>query len=201
MIKAGIFDIGGVLLDWSNQSIFDLMHERWGISQDTILNAWERNIHPFSKGEITEDEFLRRFYHDADVTAEPAQNSVILEAFIKNFRINEKVLAVALQMKANGYKIGLLSDTIDPHLDYLRFVKLPEAFDIGIFSNEVGYEKPSAEIYRLAIEQLDVKPEEAFFVDNLPPNAEGANKVGIHGIVFETADKLINDIKELGVKI
>jgi len=44
--------------------------------------------------------------------------------------------------------------------------------------------KPGAEIFRRALARLDVAPEEAVFVDDRPPNVEGARRVGMYAVHF-----------------
>ena len=44
--------------------------------------------------------------------------------------------------------------------------------------------KPAAEIYRHCLEGLGVAPEQALFLDDREPNIEGAQQLGIHGLIF-----------------
>ena len=57
--------------------------------------------------------------------------------------------------------------------------------DGGIFSCRVHMLKPAPEIYQALLSKYQLNAEECVFFDDRPENAEGANAVGIHGIVFE----------------
>ena len=56
--------------------------------------------------------------------------------------------------------------------------------------------KPEERIYRIALQQLDVNPQEAIFIDDRQENIEGANNLGIHTILFETPQQLNEELKK-----
>ena len=199
MIKAGIFDIGGVLLNWSNKPMFDDIIKTLQTSQEVLAKYWDEHIRLLGEGKITEDEFWKRFTKDANISVPLPEKSLFLREFEKRFEINADVLAIAKILRENGYPLAVLSNTIEPHVTFMRTTQLFDFFDEVILSNEVGYEKPAPEIYQVALEKLHVKADEAFFVDDLLENVEGANSVGVHGILFEGAKKLPDKLREIGV--
>ena len=76
-----------------------------------------------------------------------------------------------------------------------------KSFDPIIFSCDVGFRKPDPQIYEMALERLKCEPEECIFIDDKKRNTDAGEKLGIKGIVFEDASKLIEDLSKLGVKI
>jgi len=50
------------------------------------------------------------------------------------------------------------------------------------------------------LKKLGVKAEEAVFIDDKEINIDGAKKAGMKGIVFLNYQKLVQDLKLLGVK-
>jgi putative hydrolase of the HAD superfamily len=55
-----------------------------------------------------------------------------------------------------------------------------ERLDFTVFSSEVGKRKPHPDIFRRALEALEVAPEEALFVgDRLYEDVRGAGEVGM----------------------
>ncbi len=66
-----------------------------------------------------------------------------------------------------------------------------------VTSDLVGYCKPDARIYEAALKLLDVRPHEAIFIDDYPPNVEGALKAGIkYGIRFDgDYGRLLSEVK------
>lgn len=68
-------------------------------------------------------------------------------------------------------------------------IKLPqnslncrELFDVVVESTKVGSRKPEQRIYEICLQQLDVKPEESVFLDDLGVNLKAAKQLGIRTI-------------------
>ena len=95
------------------------------------------------------------------------------------------------------YKTGLISNAWSDMREYLVRQKLDEVFDTLIISAEVGVAKPEAKIYLLALEQAQVEPEEAVFVDDVPANIEACEALGMKGILFRDPLKAMNELKKL----
>jgi putative hydrolase of the HAD superfamily len=89
--------------------------------------------------------------------------------------------------KGEGYKLGLVSNTIFPdrfHLTELKRFKLFPYLDTIFFSSEVGYKKPHPQIFLQCLERLRIEPEESLFIgDKLIEDIGGAKNVGMKGIL------------------
>ena len=72
-----------------------------------------------------------------------------------------------------------------------------DVFDVIIVSAEVGAAKPSEKIYRIALEQLLVEPNEAVFVDDFIENIEACEKLGMMGIHFTDAESALKQLKAI----
>jgi putative hydrolase of the HAD superfamily len=95
------------------------------------------------------------------------------------------------------YSTGLISNAWDGLRPYMQREKFADAFDVLTISAEVGVMKPGAEIFQHALEQLEVKPKEAVFVDDFPENITGCEAVGMHGILFKSTEQTLKDLKKL----
>lgn len=201
MIKTGIFDIGGVLLKWTNLPLFEDVDQTLLVTEEQRNEHWLKYMNLLEVGKITEARFWEGFIKDTGATGVLPNESLLQRKFKERLTIDEKVLAIPHELKAQGLMIGIISNTIEPHAQAMRETKLFDGFDVVILSNEVGHRKPGNEIFDLTCQQLGVTPEEAFFVDDLPVNADAASAFGIHGIVFHDRDQLRQEIAGLGVKI
>ena len=63
-----------------------------------------------------------------------------------------------------------------------------ELFDVVVLSSDVGMVKPQPEIYQLVAKQLGVSSEECLMIDDLAVNIDGAEAVGMKGVVFTTTE-------------
>jgi putative hydrolase of the HAD superfamily len=82
------------------------------------------------------------------------------------------------------YLLGVVSDTW-PSLDRVfKNVGLREHFSTFVMSSILGVIKPHELMYKTALEELGLRPEEALFIDDNMRNLEGAKKLGIQTILM-----------------
>ena len=95
--------------------------------------------------------------------------------------INE-MRSVIEDLKAKGYKIYLCSNASVRLLEcYRDLIPGIELFDGVLFSAPEKCLKPQKEIYERLFEKFHLKPEECFFIDDLPLNIDGAAACGMKG--------------------
>jgi putative hydrolase of the HAD superfamily len=118
-------------------------------------------------------------------------------------RVNPDMLQLARQLKESGVKIAILSNMQSDMLKVMRakFDWLPE-FDVQMYSCEVGMVKPKTEVYLECARRLGVEPSACLFLDDKQPNVTGAEKAGMHALLFhgkrEEAEKAL---EKLGVTL
>ncbi len=194
-IKAVIFDWGGVLIEDPTENVLRHCAEALGIAEKIFGNVYRRHTFAFSKG-LAEDEFWSRMCSDLGVS--PPPGSLWGEAFAAAYRENEEMFSLASALKRHGFKIGLLSNSELPSMDFFYGKKYAQ-FDAVVFSCAEGIRKPEEEIYRLILKRLEIHPPDAVFIDDKPRNVAGALRVGIQAIVFESSAQVKNALRCLGV--
>ena len=89
------------------------------------------------------------------------------------------------EKKTQGSKIGVLSSVAQYQFDqFFSKKEQEELFDFLVFSGEVGFLKPSQEIFEIAICQANVPPEDIYFFDDSSTNIEAAKNIGLNGVNF-----------------
>jgi putative hydrolase of the HAD superfamily len=102
----------------------------------------------------------------------------------ENFELYEDVAPVLEELRAYGLKLGLVSNTGRDLRAFVAHHNL--AVDVAIASIVHGLTKPHASIFRAAIEQLDVQPEEAAMVgDSIADDVEGARALGMQAFLVD----------------
>lgn len=153
MIRAAIFDVGGVLHSNKLFSPGDFTHAHF---------------------DLTEEEFRDHYVH-------------------------KKVITLVRLLKDKEMKLAALSNTIEEHAMYLATMGIYDEFDELIFSYKVGVRKPDPGIFQIAVEKLGIRYNEAIYVDDLQENVDAAKKLGMHGILFTTAEALEKDLIALKI--
>lgn len=110
----------------------------------------------------------------------------------------EGAIEILSQLKADGYKIGLISNcSAEPPVIWPRTPFAPY-FDVTIFSCSVKLRKPDPRIFELAAKELGVKPEDCLYIgDGDSGELEGAERAGMHAVLVinpgENREKSILD--------
>lgn len=112
-------------------------------------------------------------------------------------QVRPETIAYIEELKKK-YQIALLSNFTSGLEKFLQEVfKIYHLFDVIVSSYNVKMKKPDPRIYEHTLEKLDVRPEEAVFIDDLEENVKGAEAVGIKGIVFKNVDQCKSDLNKL----
>lgn len=96
-------------------------------------------------------------------------------------------------VKQQGYKIGLLSNTMftgEAHINDLRRFGLIDYFDAMLFSADVGKWKPTAEPFLHVAADLGVAPETAVYIGDDPASdVVGAQRAGMRTIHVQSSQR------------
>ena len=195
-IRAVYFDLGGVIVRTGDREPRTKLAERLGMTYEELAKAVFENESSLraSLGAISPQE------HWADVIQRlrlpPSEADVVRHEFFAGDSLDLDLINFIRSLRPK-YRTGLLSNAWSDMRAYLISQKIEDAFDQLIISAEVGIMKPDARIYQLALEKLNVAPEEAVFVDDFTVNIEGARAIGMYAILFTQPDRTLEELKQL----
>lgn len=127
------------------------------------------------------------------VSRQPSSKRIFEYFWIKD----ENLLNFIRCVRNRGIKIGVLSNIAQNQFNQLFSKKeQEELFDFLVLSGEVGFLKPSKEIYKIAINRSNVPPDEIYFFDDSLVNIESAKKYGINGIIYKDWNDFSEKFKE-----
>lgn len=187
--KALIFDFFGVFAP----DVFPMWlakHNLNGPKLKTHFNDLAKNL---DENNIDRVQFLLELARNANITLED------VEYELNDFSINEKLIKILPRLSRN-YKLALICNASSQIIRPI-FVKyeIEHYFNQIIISSEVGVSKPQAEIYLLMLDRLSIKPSEAVFIDDRQTNIDGAEAIGIKGILYNDFKELVEEFYSLGL--
>ena len=199
MIKAIIFDFGRVISAQKPMSLFRGYETELGIQPGTLnpimfgSQAWRDTL----VGRKT----LAEFWHAIG----PQLNLHTAEA-IDRFRqqyhadesINTGVLDQIRRLRSQGqHKLAVLSNAPPNLAQWLVDWDILDLFDVVFCSGDDGVDKPNPAAFEITLERLGVAPEQAVFIDDTLGHVTAARALGIHGVLFTTAEDLAEQLADL----
>lgn len=196
MIKAIIWDMGGVLIQEINLTVGNTQIPEIGMSTGEFAKMVF--YHPLTPklfiGEESPEKLWDVIGNELNISNDTAQT--LGRNFWGEPIWNYDLLAYIATLK-DQYKLGVLSDAWITTRETVQKEINENLFDVIMFSAEEGLRKPDPKIYQRLLSRLQVTAEEAIFVDDRIINVRGAEKVGIHGIHFTSDIDIKNQIDQI----
>jgi len=188
MIRAFVFDFGGVLVQGAHAQWYYNLAERLGLP----IQRWVETLYGTAwRG--TYADYISCFRWIV-----PALE-VITRVCYGTRWLHGEVVDIVEQLGAH-YRIGLLSNAssrlerwlVDP-------LGIRHLFDAVVISAIEGVAKPDPLAFELALQRLGVAPDETLFVDDLTRNTAAAASLGMDTITFTTPLDLRCQIERRGL--
>ncbi len=196
MINLVMFDLGGVVVNFSESMYVEYISKKFGIPLNKAM-AIKRDLPKLEVGGMTVMEYKKRVIHILQLS--PGTNIEWNAAFIKLASTNKKVEALARSLHKR-YKTALITNiSASRYYSALKYKFDKSVFDRRFTSYGMRIRKPNPEIYNRVLSSMKAKAEESVFIDNRLENVRGAESVGIYGIVFKSYGQLVGDLAKLGV--
>jgi putative hydrolase of the HAD superfamily len=198
-ISAIFWDVGGVLLTnaW-DRSQREAALEHFKLDKEEFADRHELVVSSFERGKIGLDEYLDRtvFYRTRPFRKDDFENYMFTLS-----QPSEEVLSMCRTLAGSGkYLMGTINNE-SRELNLYRIEKfgMRSIFSLFVSSCFVGLRKPEPDIYRLALEITQKRPEECCFIDDRALNLEVAKRMGMHTIEMDDAAQLRSELQKLGV--
>ena len=202
-IKAIIFDLGNVLIDFDHsiaaRRICELTNKTQGEIYRLFFDSGLTAL--FEEGKIAPDKFFSEVKNTLNLKID---YEVFLPIWNEIFFLTERnrqVYELAKGLKSN-YQTGILSNINILHYEYLKNnFPIFDVFHHVMVSFELGKRKPHHLIYQKALKALRVGAGEVFYTDDRPELVASAKGLGLCGAVFTGIEALKKDLLGTGIQV
>jgi 2-haloacid dehalogenase len=198
MIKNIIFDFGNVFIEWNPRRIFIKILPVGAIDnfmQTVWRDEWNNNLDSGITFVENEKLLLEKY----------PQHSEYITCFHEHWheslgKENQGSITLLTDLRTAGYATYGLSnwsaETFPPTRKAHPFFNMLTGI---VLSGEEKVCKPDTQIYKILLERYQLRPEESVFIDDRQENLDAAQKLGIHTILFQTAEQVREDLKGKGI--
>jgi putative hydrolase of the HAD superfamily len=195
-LRAVIFDYGMVLTGPQDPEAHAALLRITGLPLDRFESLYWADRHAYDAGKLTGLAFWQKLLREAGLHMSAATIDELNHWDARMWTTqNPAMLAWAEQLKQSGLLTAILSNMGDSVLANIeREFLWIHSFDVLIWSFQHLMAKPDPAIYHLVLEKLNVRPEEALFLDDKLLNVEAAQALGMKALEFSTIERLRADL-------
>ena len=189
MYKAIIFDLGKVLIYFDFKRGYQALE---GLCPYTAVEIPKRIaatdlVDRFETGLVEPEQFFEELSRILGLNLQYDRFCQIWSSIFGRPLVPENML----EGLAARYRLVLLSNTNAIHFAMVRQAyPLLRHFHELVLSYEVKAMKPDPRIFQQAVARAGCRPEECFYTDDIAAYVEGARKLGIDAVQFESAEQI-----------
>jgi putative hydrolase of the HAD superfamily len=196
-IKALFLDIGGVLLTdgWGRRQRQAAI-DHFGLEEDDFTDRNGLIWPTYESDLLTLDDYLDYviFHKKRDFSREEFRSFM----FAQSTPLDGAIDYFKSLKKERGYKVVALSNEARELNAYrIETFKLNELFDYYISSCYVGMRKPDPDMYKLAFDTAQVRPDEGVYIDDRITYIEMASARGIQSLHYTGIDSATDYFKNI----
>jgi putative hydrolase of the HAD superfamily len=208
-IRAVLWDFGGVLTE-SPFIAFAEFERRRALPEGFLRrvnsihpddNAWAR----FERGQITLTEFGDAFEVESTALGHPVRGEDVIALLHGSVR---PAMVAALRRCKAHFRNACLTNNVRTGSGHglptdaraREVAQILSLFDLVVESSLVGARKPEPPFYQIALEKLEIDPEEAVYLDDLGSNLKPARALGMTTIKVDSPEQALREL-ETALKI
>jgi putative hydrolase of the HAD superfamily len=181
--KACLVDVYNTILKCDFAELRTELPALAGVPADAWRAGYDRIDGELNTGRLSKSEAFAQLLRDSGVAPRPELLRALVDRdrdlLLATARLYDDAIGFLEQIRAHGIKIAIVSNCSEHTRRLLTELGIDVLVDALVLSCEVGAAKPDAEIFRYALDQLDVAADAAVFVDDQTDYCAGAVALGI----------------------
>ena len=194
-------DIGGVLLTngWDRE-IRSLAAQKFGLDEKEMDERHHLTFDTYEEGKLSLDDYLTRvvFYQPRACSRDEFKKFMYAQS-----RPFPEMIELMRKLKNQHHLVLAAVSNEGRELTMYRVQQfnLGSVIDFFISSCFVHYRKPDEDIFRLALDIAQVRPEEVVYIDDRAMFVEVARGLGIKGIIHTSYETTLVELKGFGLSV
>ncbi len=197
MIKAIIFDIGGVLYKGKIEDFYQKLQTFLGLEDNSFASLYEKHKGGLLLGNESFFDLVDKL--DSSIPKKVFKAKAE-QVWVETFVVQKGIVGLIGKLKIN-FKVGCLSNATDFDVIMDKKTGTDKLFDPYINSCEFKSKKPNEKMFRIALAALNCKASECIYIDDRKKYLETPKKMGFNVLLFEDVKKLKNELASFGVRI
>lgn len=197
MIKAVIFDIGGVV---ASPATFHLLAKKYAkalkLVDVDVYGVLEKYWHLWEVERINEREFFESVARDLSRESDKDKIKEMMYGFAKP----RKGIFSLIKKLRKRYKIFALTNHAREFFEFIdKKYGIERNFDAVFTSYEARLAKPDSGFFRHMLKETGMKPEECIFIDDSEKNVKAAGMLGFKAILHRSLKQTEKEFRKVGV--
>lgn len=184
MTKAVIFDFFGVVVSTSLPKFFK--------QNNVKKDDYDKLLHDLDIGVITFNDALT---YMANITG--TNNQYVLNSLLSQIKVNEELVNYINKLQEKTPVYLLTNSNYDYINKILNYYKLENIFTKLYISSTLKMIKPNKDIFLYVLNDLNIKGDEAIFIDDTLKNVDGAKAVFVNSLLYTSLEETILKIEQL----
>jgi len=195
-VKSLIFDIGGIILDDSDQTLWNALSLDPDRQQALSSLIYGPNWKDVMTGKIHCEDYIRTLNREHPEYAHEIEFALGAENFDQSLPLYQPNLELLKSLHETGkYKMYWLSNMHDIEYQVLAKKGIIDLLDGGAYSCMEHCAKPDPEFYQILFDRYAIDPAESVFFDDRERNIEAGKKLGMKGEVVPSLAALASILK------
>jgi len=200
LLRAVIFDLGGVVLGSPLQAIARFERERGipaGFVNQVVVEtgasgAWARH----ERGEVESGTFMQEFEAECRAAGQELSVPDLFRRMAQSSEPRPQMLEAIRRIREHGLLTAALTNNFPSDAQDQGGRALRDHFHHFFESSLLGLHKPDPRIYRHACQALGVNPQESVFLDDIGRNLKTARTLGMFTIKVEDPEDALAELEQ-----
>ncbi len=179
-----IFDFGGVIMQTYSRTPRHLWDTRLGLKIGTV----EQIVHGSESwrkaqlGLISVDDYWQDVANQLGISQDALMQ--LQQDYFSGDKLDISIINLIKRLHNTGHTVALLSNDSTALRPKLTQLGIDSLFNPLVISAEIGVMKPDAAAYEAVLARVPCNAQDAIFIDDMPANIQGAEAVGMKGILY-----------------